>query len=308
MRMYDIALAALDEILPDLNVAEATADSETAARTRKPVTTKQVHELVARLLDETDTRGGMIRCLRAERARSLDALRGDSSAMPASSSSSNAPGGGDWSPWSEPLPLPWPGSSFERVLSRPVFLGRAQQGLERLNLAIRSFEAPDLCAFLQAFPENPPPRLDGNGEPLDEDGDNGYTRLLTSTVQQAARMHYVAIARRRTTATALALSLFRATHAGNLPAADLKGIVPAYLPTGMPGDPLSTSGEKLVYVADPMRPRVYSVGEDGIDDGGWPAEPFASRPEDLRLTDWVVDLNRQPRHPPPTTPRRAPVY
>ena len=117
----------------------------------------------------------------------------------------------------------------------------------------------------------------------------------------------------RTSATALALSLYRSTHQGNLPAGDLKGVTPAYLPNGVPADPLSTSGEKLVYVADPTRPRVYSVGEDGIDDGGWPAQPYASRPEELRLTDWVVDLTRQPRHPAssfstPAGPRRSPVY
>ena len=68
---------------------------------------------------------------------------------------------------------------------------------------------------------------------------------------------------------------------------------PRYL-AKMPADPLASSGERLVYLPDPKRPRVYSVGDDGIDDGGVAPPSNTSRPEDYRSTDWVVDLQRQP--------------
>jgi hypothetical protein len=44
--------------------------------------------------------------------------------------------------------------------------------------------------------------------------------------------------------------------------------VPAYLPA-VPKDPFAAGGKPLRYSAsDPAVPSVYSVGEDGVDDGG----------------------------------------
>jgi hypothetical protein len=117
--------------------------------------------------------------------------------------------------------------------------------------------------------------------------------MLTSAIQTAARVHYSGLAHRRATAVALAVALYHADH-GAWPPADLAPLFPQYL-AKMPADPLASAGERLVYLPDPQRPRVYSVGDDGIDDGGTPAPNVVSRPEDYRSTDWVVDFVRQPR-------------
>lgn len=301
LRFYDMALLALGEMLPDIASGEGRGprgdgdDANSTSGGSRPIvkraSAERVSAIIAGLLDEHDAREAILRCLRAERARCIEAL------LTSSSTATGAPsafaGAGENTPWSEPLPMPWPGGAWERMLSRPVYLNRAHQGIERLNLAIAAFDAADLNEFLQAFPENPPPRVDSHGDAIDEDGDNGYTRSLTTAVQGAARVYYSGLAHRRTTAVALAIAQYHAEH-GAWPPADMGVMFPKYL-AKLPADPLSAAGERIVYLSEGDRPRVYSVGDDGIDDGGRPPPTYISRPEDYRTTDWVVELVRQPR-------------
>jgi hypothetical protein len=309
-RFHDLALLAVGEMLPDMaerrpprsDAASGNGPRETReTRTAKRAPAAQVAALIATLMDERDARESILRCLRAERARCIEALM--SSSAEAGSMPSAFAGATDNTPWSEPLPLPWPSGPWERTISRPVYLNRAHQGIERLNLAVAAFNAADLNEFLQAFPEYPPTRVDARGEPVDDDGDNGYTRSLTTAIQSAARIHYTGLAHRRTTAVALAIAQYHSEH-GTWPPADLGPMIPKFMPK-MPADPLSAIGERLIYLTDERRPRVYSVGEDGIDDGGAPAPAVISRPEDFRSTDWVVDLVRQPRRSFPAWPGRG---
>ena len=47
-------------------------------------------------------------------------------------------------------------------------------------------------------------------------------------------------------------------------------LAPDYLPA-VPNDPLAAEPTQIGYISvydDPERPRVYSVGMDGVDDGG----------------------------------------
>jgi hypothetical protein len=296
---YDLALLALGEMLPDIARGPQDGPNSSDRRAgvdRRPIKLAppaRVSAIVAALLDERDAHDAVLRCLRTERARCIEALMSPSSSA-ANSTPSAFAGAGENTPWSEPLPLPWPSGTWERMLSRPVYLNRAQQGIERLNSAIAAFDAADLNEFLQAFPENPPPRVDSRGESIDDDGDNGYTRSLTTAVQGAARLYYNGIAHRRTTALALAIAQYHAEN-GKWPPADMAPMFPKFLAKA-PTDPLSSAGERIIYLPDGGdRPRVYSVGEDGIDDGGQPAPTAIARPEDFRSPDWVIDLTRQPR-------------
>jgi hypothetical protein len=154
---------------------------------------------------------------------------------------------------------------------------------------MQSLGAPAYRGFLSEFPE-------GSTEPSDDEGaDDKSLRLLTTAIQQIGRSYYATLARCRATGVALAVVLYRAEHEGHWPSADLqKALVPEYL-AAVPADPLATSGESIVFVPSEKRPRVYSVGDDGIDDGGFPPDPFAASMEELRMTDFVIDLSRQPR-------------
>src|SRR5258706_4474745 len=74
---------------------------------------------------------------------------------------------------------------------------------------------------------------------------------------------------RRLAAAGLAVRWFAGEHEGKLPKS-LEELVPKYLPW-LPKDPMA-SDRSIRYVADEKRPVVYSVGYDGMDDGGsdWP--------------------------------------
>jgi hypothetical protein len=300
-RINEVALATLSELIPSLRIGDAPGQAPRA----------QVEALIADLLNESPDRDAVVNFLRVERARQLDVL------LESDGTSRRQDGTPlDPSAWGESLPMPLSGSSpFERLVSRPLYLGRARDSLNRISRGIASLAAPDLREFIQAF--NEPSAVDvggvafpGGGPEIDDrdQSDAAFTRHLVAAINQAGRVRYMTRAQRRTAALALALCLYRADHGGeHLASSDLRVLVPQYLPD-VPGDPLSTCGEPLVYVPDRQRPRVYSVGEDGIDDGGWPAELGASRAEELRMTDWVVDLVRQPRVEPPPNVQRNPAF
>jgi hypothetical protein len=117
--------------------------------------------------------------------------------------------------------------------------------------------------------------------------------MLAGSLDRAVLQHYRGLAERRVAAVALALTLYRSDHNGDLPA-KLQDLVPAYLPA-VPTDPLAAGGKPIAYAVDGGRPRVYSVGPNGVDDGGLPEDPDAPRPRNRQASDLVVDLHRQPR-------------
>jgi hypothetical protein len=99
--------------------------------------------------------------------------------------------------------------------------------------------------------------------------DNPYWHLWAVTCgghyDAHAGLHFRALAERRLAATALALRLYSAAHAGHLPVR-LDDLVPEYLP-GVPTDPMARGG-KLVYRPAGDDPVLYSVGDDATDNGG----------------------------------------
>ncbi len=275
--VHDAAFSVVNEIVPQLSVGDGPGQ----------LAAQQAHALLACLLDERETHEMMLLCLRAERARHIAFLRDGEEEREQSRA------GIGLNAWNERLAAPWPGSMIERFVSRPVYLGHALNALERFNMAIESFGASSLREFRASIPELPAPRVDANGEQLAE-GDSSYVRNIDFSVRKAAEMYYGSLARRRVTALALAVSLYRVEH-GRWPEGNLASLVPQYLPS-VSEDPFSALADPLVYIPDAARPRVYTIGADGIDDGGGsPADPFAFRLDERRPADWVVDLVRQPR-------------
>jgi hypothetical protein len=126
-----------------------------------------------------------------------------------------------------------------------------------------------------------------------------YLHLLTSillpSLDKAIKVDYRARTQRRLAAVALAARLFAADHHGQLPSS-LGDLVPAYLPA-VPMDPMS--GNPMLFKSDP--PRVYSVGDDGIDDGGVPVDPTIPNYKHPR-GDIVVFLVTQPPKKSTTVP------
>jgi hypothetical protein len=127
--------------------------------------------------------------------------------------------------------------------------------------------------------------------------------ILTPTMERAVNVHFRCIAERRLAAVALAVKLYEADHDGRAPE-KLAALVPDYL-SAVPADPLAAGGAPLRYISaaeDPDRPRVYSVDDNGVDDGGHEPDPDAPRRVREATSDIVRHLKRQPRVFPKTLP------
>jgi hypothetical protein len=117
------------------------------------------------------------------------------------------------------------------------------------------------------------------------------------------------IAERRIAAIVLAARLYAIEHEGRLPAS-LQDLTPAYLPAGVPLDPFSADGGPLSYLPNHDPPIVYSVGYNGVDDGGSTKILFKRRsigPDEWETADAVFPLRATGTVPAtsPTTSRAA---
>lgn len=103
-------------------------------------------------------------------------------------------------------------------------------------------------------------------------------------------MYTHVIASHRLATAAIAVRLHECDH-GRRPTT-LAELVPDYLPA-VPIDPFVDDGAPLRYLPDAEPPMLYSVGRDGIDDGGGvlSARGFGSSPHDRDIT-WFLDGQR----------------
>jgi hypothetical protein len=130
-------------------------------------------------------------------------------------------------------------------------------------------------------------------------------RLLMPAYQNAILAHYRALAEHRLAAAALAVKWYQADHDGR-PPATLEELVPKYLPA-TPADPFAPGGKPLRYVADAKRLVVYSVGENGTDDGASDDLMSGRRLKQQRWDhlDAVLSLKAKEAEDPDGTPARG---
>jgi len=180
-------------------------------------------------------------------------------------------------------------------LPPPVrWLVRPAVDLNTLRAARRDGQdaaAAALPDYSSARAKLPPAAASGRRSKLDELS-RLSGRVFANWTDLFIRAHYRYLAERRMAAVALAVRLYRADHAGRWPDS-LEQLVPDYLPS-VPSDPFAAGGRPLRYLRDSPGwdipptmaaaessyipppgtgpflggPVVYSVGEDGIDDGG----------------------------------------
>lgn len=118
--------------------------------------------------------------------------------------------------------------------------------------------------------------------------------IFVVDVERMAVSFFRAQAERRSTAVALAIRLYRLDHNDAFPPT-LDALVPAYLPS-IPVDPFD--GKPLRY--DPQRKRVWTVGDDLQDDGGFDRTDLdfsVEQPRGIRRTDHVVFLDPESNSP-----------
>ncbi len=243
-------------------------------------TREQVKRLIEDLLDERAAFSGEATGLRGDRMMTLDAALSI---------------GGLGIGFDQPLGPPGkPPPRFERF---GQYIGGRAQALEDARISLAYYTAvidaaaasPDWPTFQRLAPPVPTEAAEGRGPFI-------TSVLSSSATTRPVRTRCCALADARLAAVALAARWYALDHDDRL-AQNLRDLVPAYLPA-LPRDPF-TAGEPLRY--DAARAIVYSVGEDGADDGGSDA---LRRPEYEEETahrwmrkDAVMYLAHRPRAP-----------
>ncbi len=141
--------------------------------------------------------------------------------------------------------------------ARDADLMRTAYGKTKRSAALGEHLA-DRHLKLLGTPENPATLA---GSAVEANIFTGRSGRYDRIVQRFARSRALS----RMAATALAIKLYRVDHDDRLPAS-LDVLVPDYLPF-VPGDPFTLDGP-IGYRPDAAIPFLYSVYEDGIDDGG----------------------------------------
>ena len=168
---------------------------------------------------------------------------------------------------------------------KPLAMDDGRQAMIYVQDVLKATEAPDWptaqrqmpTAFMKEVEASPIRHM--------------MARLTMPALDRVALSSYLAIAKRRLGATALAVRLYALDHDGQLPRT-LEALVPRYLPA-VPIDPLS--GQAIRYINEAKNPRIYSVGRDGVDDGGKPEAQSLGTGRYGWKGDDVVNLTRQPR-------------
>jgi hypothetical protein len=127
--------------------------------------------------------------------------------------------------------------------------------------------------------------------------------ILVPSLDRFSQTHYRGLTERRAGALALAVALYRYDHNGSWPQT-LDDLSPKYIPAN-PADPFSPTAATFRFnPAAPGGAIIYSVGDNGIDDGG-SDKPLNSAIHSLVSSPWdmldvVFHLTTQPK--PATAP------
>jgi hypothetical protein len=227
-----------------------------------PATRAQLAALIAKLLNDAPMRKGLVLAMWGHRMMAFD---GEPAALDAL-----------------PAPLHW--------AMRPAMDLNTVRTARQFGQAATAAAEPD---FQSARAKLPPDPLAAQNHPSMLEG-LSTLRLdwFLERLDGYLLRHYEHLADRRMAAVALAIRFYRADHAGRWPQS-LDELVPAYLPS-VPADPFAAGGKPLKYLPDTPGwdippalaaaessfipppgtgpfiggPVVYSVGEDGVDDGG----------------------------------------
>jgi hypothetical protein len=266
------AAKAAAEVAPALRVAGRDGTAADGAATRE-----QVRALIGRLLDDKPLVAGQRRAWVGERVMQIDTVIG----LAEGAFAANPPN---------------VQTHAKLFFVRPYFYDNGRAMTRYTTALVRAADSStDLPSFRDKLPDKPLEGLKSYRLML--------ARILLPSLDRAGEQQYRGMADRRLSAVALACRLYAVDHDGRLPG-KLEDLVPEYLPA-VPIDPLAAGGRPLGYVSpekDPEKPRIYSVGPNGIDQGGAEPDPKLRLKEYEALRDEVRHLRRQPRPEPTLDP------
>ncbi len=171
--------------------------------------------------------------------------------------------------------------------------------------------ADDVPALRSRHAQRPPPRLrtganamtmgrsrlDRLAHPDSDDDSYGSADYVATT-------YFRDVGERHMAAVALAVRLYRNDRGGAWPAT-VESLVPAYLPHA-PADPFAADGRPLKLAVIDGRAAVYSVGRNGVDDGGSAGGFSYPKGPPRGEARWAPGAASAARAPPPPPPARPP--
>jgi hypothetical protein len=242
LSVFYVAVNGIEQIAPTLQVSNST---EPEKHGTGPARRSQVQVLIAELLDETSFRDAWCRTLYEERAFQLDLAR--------------ALAGGEKSLWIRYPPTL--GSRLSGLILGPMFMLDAVRMMEYCTEAAEVGRDTGCPAARKRVLE----RSFVSGPITINDFTRTFSYIQMQSYDHALQLHYRAVLHRRMAATALAIRLYEVDH-GSRPAR-LDELVPQYLPA-VPVDPFADDGRPIAYLPHAEHPILYSVGQNGVDEGG----------------------------------------
>ncbi len=241
MAYYGLVIQTVEAGLPKLQIS---SDRETVAESRIP--RSRIEALIHELSDEHHVQDGFVRAVQVERAGIVDSI--------------HAVAYGKLRP-SSMVEILGSKLQFDIVVLtfRPALLKDARFSLLRLDQAVRAAKEETWPASAAALPHEYPQFrwLDFWRHYL--------SNLWEPAINRSVLLHFRHLAELRMACIALALRLYEFDH-GKV-ATSLDELVPDYLPA-VPIDPFGDGEQALGYVRDIARPRLYSIGPNGIDEEG----------------------------------------
>ncbi len=251
-----VASSTAELIAPDLTIGPAPAASP-----------EQVKQLITELLNDAPSRKGMSNGLLMERMDNLDFIRCVIDGKVTRPQFQKLLG-----PKTDFAALTPESAGASGVLLLPY-----------LTDVLRVFESADDLPTFESRCPRVPAAIDADPRKY------AVANLMSPSFDRIALTHYRGVTTRHFAAVTLAVRAY-AIERDNKPPAQLTDLVPEYFPT-VPSDPMA-AGAPLQYVAD--KSIVYSVGDDGIDDGG-SEKPTGKGAGRWQTEDNVLHLDRQPR-------------
>jgi hypothetical protein len=243
----ELAVERTETILPTLRIADEEAVGGDGPR---KASRSQVRRLLAELANEKGIGSGIRRAAMCERMAQLDTINQLRQGKTSISAIYGLRGGASWSlddvMWRYPL-LPAVMMDGVSLLRETTSLAKAA-GLRTFRETQTSLQNGDEASRLHTLVH-----------PL--------RNVLPGLLDRSSVRHFRALATRRLAATALGLRLYEIDHGQR--AETLAELVPEYLEE-LPEDPFAHGGRALSYLPRAAHPIVYSVGENGVDDGGDP--------------------------------------
>ena len=231
-----LATGAIEAIAPTLRVADTATGGDGVQR-------EVVRSLIEELLDEGELRESWYWALCGERLLGLDTIK----VFLASPASLTGGVGGGF------------GLGTYVLIVAPAFRLDAARTMEHVTATLEAGLAEHFPAARELLPA---------AAEYDEGIESfvhAFSRFTLPSLERALTLHFRVIALRRMAATALAMRLYEIDH-GRRPLS-LSELVPEYLVV-LPADPFAADGRPIGYAPDAPQPVLYSINDDGVDDGG----------------------------------------